>query len=98
MFHVEHSAPLSTWTEGASMSFTQLINVEQYRMRSSAQYPGDWVTRRVRLINGVRFEFVRIVWGDGSVTVRAHRGRNGCHMFREWTGCGMWTDPAYLDS
>lgn len=79
------------------MAFTTLISTEQYRMRASAQYPGDRVKRRVREINGRRYEFTRIVWGDGSVTVRAYRGRDGNDLFREWTGCGMWTDPNYLD-
>lgn len=79
------------------MAFTRLVGFERYRMRSSAQYPGDQVTREAREINGKRFEFSHIVWGDGSITVRAYRG-NSAEPFREWTRCGMWTDPAYLDS
>lgn len=75
--------------------FVELVEAESYRMRTSATYPGDHVERRVRLIGGKRFEFSRITWGDGSVTVRAYVGGAGV-PFREWTQCGMWTDPAYL--
>lgn len=77
------------------MTFVQLIRTESYRMRKSAQYPGDYVERRTRLVGGKRFEFSRITWGDGSVTVRAYAG-DSAEPFREWTRCGMWTDPAYL--
>lgn len=77
------------------MPFTELVNVERYRMRSSSEYRGDRVERRTRLIGGKRFEFARIRWGDGSVTIRAYRGGSG-EPFREWTACGMYTDPEYL--
>lgn len=51
--------------------------------------------RRVRVFGGRRYVFVRITWVDGSVSVRAYREGAG-EPFREWTGCGMSTDPAYL--
>lgn len=70
--------------------------VESYRMRSvPGGYPGDHVRRHERVINGRRYEFSRIAWGDGSVTVRAYFAGGG-DPFREWTRCGVWTDPAYL--
>lgn len=75
--------------------YARLVDNETYRMRSSPTYKGDRVQRRVWEFNGKRFEFTRIVWGDGSVTVRAYAGESP-EPFREWTRCGMWTDPAYL--
>ncbi|MEV5330826.1 hypothetical protein [Streptomyces werraensis] len=47
-------------------------DVETYRMRSvPGGYPGDLVQRHSRVINGKRFEFARIQWGTGEVTVTA---------------------------
>lgn len=74
----------------------RLVRAEEYRMRSSSTYPGDVVQRRVREFNGKRFEFTRIAWGDGSVTLWAYEGRSSV-PFREVTRCGGWqTDPVYL--
>jgi hypothetical protein len=57
---------------------------EAYRMRSvKGGYPGDWVERRESVINGKRFEFSRIKWGDGSVTVRAHKAGTTI-VLHEW--------------
>ncbi|AUG87253.1 hypothetical protein KGG77_gp15 [Streptomyces phage Omar] len=43
---------------------------EDYRMRSvPGGYPGDEVHHHSRVINGTRYEFTRIAWGDGLVTV-----------------------------
>lgn len=76
--------------------FMRLVGRESYRMRSCAAYPGDRVQVREWLINGKRYEFTRIAWGDGSVTVRAYRDGQ-VWPFREVTRCGGWqTDPAYL--
>lgn len=73
-----------------------LVHTKEYRMRTSPTYPGDQVRRRVWEFGGKRFEFTRIAWGDGSVTVRAYEGE-ACEPFREVTGCGGWqTDPVYL--
>lgn len=77
------------------MAFATLIDSESYRIRSSPTYKGDRVERRYWLINGKRFESTRITWGDGSVTVRMYFGASA-EPFREWSSCGMWTDPAYL--
>lgn len=77
------------------MAFAQLIDEEAYRIRSSPTDRGDRIQRRYRLINGKRFEFVRITWSDESVTIRAYAG-GAAEPFREWTRCGMWTDPDYL--
>lgn len=78
------------------MAFVTMVRREVYRMRSSAQYPGDRVERRERLIGGKRFEFTRIHWGDGSVTVRAYLG-GAVEPFREVTRCGGWqTTAEYL--
>jgi hypothetical protein len=79
-----------------TMAFTTLVSRETYRMRSSAQYKGDLVERRTREINGKLFEFTRVTWGDGSITVRAYQGTSAV-PFREVTRCGgWWTDPEYL--
>lgn len=54
------------------MSFTigRREDVETYRMRSvPGGYPGDLVRRHTREINGKRFEFARVEWGTGEVTV-----------------------------
>lgn len=77
------------------MAFVEVVREEAYRMRSSATYRGDYVQHRELLIGGKRFEFTRITWGDDSVTVRAYVAGQAA-PFREWTRCGMWTDPAYL--
>lgn len=53
------------------------------------------IERRYRVSGSRRYRFVRITWADGSVTVRAYLGRSET-PFREWTRCGMWTDPGYL--
>jgi hypothetical protein len=44
---------------------------ETYRMRSSAEYQGDYVESHARWINGRKFDFTRIFWGDGTVSVSA---------------------------
>lgn len=49
----------------------KLIDIETYTMRTSAEYRGDRVERRVRSINGARFEFTRVQWGSGGTTVSA---------------------------
>lgn len=78
------------------MSFAPLVERDTYWMRRSPSYRGDLVERRVREINGKRYEFTRVTWGDGSVTVRAYRG-NSAVAFREVTRCGGWaTDPEYF--
>lgn len=79
------------------MTFTigARTEVESYGMRGTRTRPSDQVDRHVRIINGTRYEFSRIRWADGSVTIRAYQGRSA-EPFREWTRCGMWTDPAYL--
>ncbi|WJN62613.1 hypothetical protein [Streptomyces phage phiScoe1] len=47
-------------------------DVERYRMRSVlGGYRGDYVTTHTREINGKRFDFTRIEWGDDTVTVSA---------------------------
>lgn len=41
-------------------------NREVYRMRGT-----DWVEAYSRMINGTEYEFSRVRWGDGGVTVRS---------------------------
>jgi len=41
-------------------------NREEYGMRGT-----DWVEEYTRMINGTEYEFSRVTWGDGAVTVRA---------------------------
>lgn len=78
------------------MAFAPIVGRETYRMRTSPSYRGDVVERRIREINGRRYEFTRVTWGDGSVTVSAYEEESAV-PFREVTGCGGWaTDPAYF--
>jgi hypothetical protein len=58
-------------------------NIENYRMRGSSTYKGDWVKGHSRKINGKAFDFTKIRWADGSVTVRALEGgtTNVLHEF-----------------
>ena len=51
-------------------------------------YPGDYVRRYTRKINGQAYDFVRVAWGDGSVTVRVFVG-NTTEVAHEWTSCGV---------
>lgn len=57
---------------------------ESYGMRGFAGRPSDRVHRFARRINGKPFEFVRIVWADGGVTVRAYEGGTPT-VLHEWT-------------
>lgn len=50
-------------------SFAPVMREESYSRRTSATYPGDCIERRVRVINGRWYDFVRVVWGTGLVTV-----------------------------
>ena len=54
------------------MAFTigARTEIESYGMRGTRTRPSDLVERHVRLINGSRYEFSRIRWADGSVTVK----------------------------
>lgn len=78
------------------MAFTigPVTHAETYRLRSvPGGYPGDIVKCHDRVINGKRFSFSRITWGDGSVTVRAYEAGNAL-PYIELTGCGgMYVDP-----
>ncbi|MET8111203.1 hypothetical protein [Streptomyces prasinus] len=46
-------------------------DVEEYRMRSSARYRGDLVHHHTREIGRRKYDFSRIEWGNGDVTVTA---------------------------
>lgn len=72
----------------AELVMSRRVECERYTMRTSDTYPGDRVERHVRGINGHRYEFSRIVWGDGSVTIRVHR-YNSTDLVHEWTSCGV---------
>lgn len=67
-----------------SVKISKPFGFEAYRMRSSAEYKGDRVTSHKRTINGNLYTFTRIVWGDGSVTIRAYAGTT-THVLHEWT-------------
>lgn len=73
--------------------------VERYRVRSVAGgYAGDVIESHSRRIGAKVFDFVRITWADGSVTLRMFEGGTTI-LLREVTSCGgVWTDPAYLDA
>lgn len=74
----------------AELIMSRRVERERYTMRTSDTYPGDRVERHVRGINGHRYEFSRIVWGDGSVTVTAYRVTDGrSEIVHEWTTCGV---------
>lgn len=45
---------------------------ESYRMRSSTTYKGDMVESHTRRINRKDFDFSRVHWADGSITVTAY--------------------------
>lgn len=49
-------------------------DVETYRMRKSPTYKGDYVETHTRMINGKPFDFSRVFWGDGTVSVCARIG------------------------
>lgn len=57
---------------------------ESYGMRGTAHRPSDQVHRFTRRINGKPFEFVRIAWADGDVTVRVYEG-DTTTVLHEWT-------------
>jgi hypothetical protein len=52
-------------------SFAPLVRSETYRMRTSSAYKGDYVESRVREIRGRWYEFTRVFWASGAVTVMA---------------------------
>lgn len=70
-------------------------HTDSYRIRSSTTYPGDYIQLRTWEFNGRAYDFTRCQWGDGSSTIRVYRGGTTV-LIREWTQCGMWTDPGYL--
>lgn len=73
------------------------FNAERYRVRSvPGGYPGDVIERHSRRIGRHVFDFVRIRWADGSVTLRMYQGGTTV-VLREVACGGLWTDPAYLD-
>lgn len=59
------------------------FDIERYRMRSTATSRGDRVQRHTRWINGRKFDFNRVTWADGSVTVRAYKGGTTV-VLHEW--------------
>ena len=76
--------------------------VEDYRMRSVAGgYVGDLVHHHEREINGTRYRFTHIRWGDGDVTfiVRTSDSPDFVHRWDhvvkrcENTGCNTPTRP-----
>lgn len=72
-----------------ALEFGERTDHEEYRTRSvEGGYPGDYVRRYTRKINGQAYDFVRVAWGDGSVTVRVFVG-NTTEVAHEWTSCGV---------
>lgn len=53
--------------------YSSRYNVDNYRMRGTDTTPSDLVERHSRksFRTGRRYDFTRILWSDGSVTVRA---------------------------
>jgi len=71
-----------------------VTRTERYRLRSvPGGYRGDYVYRYVRRYNGSAFEFTRIVWGDGSVSVSAHRAGT-TEIVHEWVSGGVLAPAA----
>ncbi|MGW5130861.1 hypothetical protein [Streptomyces sp. NPDC004135] len=55
-----------------TISIGPRTDVEDYRMRSvPGGYKGDLVHHHAREIGRRRFDFSRVEWGDGTVTVTA---------------------------
>lgn len=68
-----------------AMAISPRFDVESYGMRGHAGRRSDRVTHFSRLINGNRFDFSRIVWGDtGETTLRVYEGRT-TNVLHEWT-------------
>jgi hypothetical protein len=57
--------------EVPKMQISKRFAVEAYRLRGTARRPSDLVETHARWINGAKFDFTRIRWADGWVTVRA---------------------------
>lgn len=59
---------------------------EIHRMRGTATTPSDLVNRHSRksFRTGTRYDFIRIQWGDGAVTVRVNL-HNTTTVLHEWT-------------
>jgi hypothetical protein len=57
--------------EVPKMQISKRFAVETYRLRGTARRPSDLVETHARWINGAKFDFTRIRWADGWVTVRA---------------------------
>lgn len=66
-----------------SMAISPRFDREDYPMRGHAGRPSDRVTHFSRLINGNRFDFSRIIWGDGGTTFRVHDGGT-MNVLHEW--------------
>jgi hypothetical protein len=80
----------SGWWKGRDVIIGGREGVEAYRMRSVAGpngYRGDYVEHHTRVINGKRFEFARIAWGDGGVTVYV-TPYNRTNRLHEWSSRG----------
>jgi hypothetical protein len=60
------------------MTISERKNVESYRMRGT-----DRVVSYERTINGKLYQFSRVRWGSGEVTVRAWRG-NTTEVLHQW--------------
>ncbi|MFF4283030.1 hypothetical protein ACFY0Z_30135 [Streptomyces kronopolitis] len=56
------------------IQFGEIYDVQHYPMRGTADGRSDWVEARSRIINGKRFDFSRVHWACGGVTVRAWVG------------------------
>ena len=53
--------------------FVKFLRRESYGMRGTATRKSDIVTSHVLEIGGTKFDFSKIVWADGSVTIRAYQ-------------------------
>jgi hypothetical protein len=69
-----------------SVAIGPRTDVEEYRMRGSARYKGDLVHHHTRRIGSTEYDFSRVEWGNGevSVTVWLAGTTVAVHKFDGW--------------
>jgi len=69
------------------MKISQRFAGSTYNMRGNGRLPSDRVECHSRLINGHLYDFSRVRWANGDVTVRVWDGRTTIvrHKWESWT-------------
>lgn len=80
-----HAAAVAQVKEApqAPASISPRYNKERYSMRGTAGRVGDKVERHTRRIYGKAFDFNRVRWADGTVSVRVFKGGT-TKLLHEW--------------